>query len=156
MLDKMRDWNVMEIVKERQEKGIKLYCVKNVWPERLQQSAVVCVESPKFGPLQNSYSWNRAKSIVILIIRGERKPRTESEKVVEIQTARVLKHLKFEQKAKTESSKFDHRKICSDRGIANGVSNFEMKRVQCLESGAESARSKRTKEVHAQHKDLAD
>jgi hypothetical protein len=156
MVDKMRNWNAIDVVKERQEGGMKFYCVKNVWPEKLQQSAAVCVESPKFGPLQDSYSWNRAKSIVILIIRGERKPRSDAEQIVEMQKASVPMYLKLEQKTKKDMSKLDHRKPCSTRGIVNSLSNFELRRDQCLESGAESARTKRTKEVHDQHQNLLD
>jgi hypothetical protein len=154
MISKMCEWNAKDVVDVRQERGIHFYIVKWPWSERLQQTAIVCVETPKFGPSQDSYSWNRAKAIVILIMRGERKPRTESEKIVDIQTACLQDYLKIEIKSKQETLKSNPRKTCSDR--PSGVSKFEILRCQSLEFDAETARSKRTKEVHTQYKNLID
>ena len=153
MLDTIRDWDIMDVIKECEERGLKYYTVRWEWPERLEQSANVCFEYRKFGPLKDmQLSWNRAKSIVIPIVRGERKPRTDSEKVVESQASRLQNYLKFEPKSATKVER--HRSSVTNRAVASGVSKFEMIRCQSLDSGAEKARSLRTHEVQSLFKQV--
>ena len=145
----------MDVIRDRQDQGIRFYTIKWNWPKRLQQTASVCIEEPRFGPLTDSQlTWNRAKSIIMPVLRGERKPRTESEKIVESHTAKLQTYLKFE--PKSSSRKSEARSSHADRTVASGVSRFEIIRCQSLDSGAEHARSLRTRDILSHFKNTDD
>lgn len=149
MLDKMNDWDIMEIIKECHEQGTRFFIVNWNWPERLEKTANVCMESHRFGPLKElQLEWNRAKSIVMSIVRGERSPRTESERIVEAQGKKLQNYLKFVPKSvsKGDQQHTPH----ADRPAISSIAKFEVMRCQSLDSGAEHARSMRTRAMHSQ------